>query len=48
MTTIWERRTPLPNFEKMYGFTRMAMESNEITAVEAGCAITDSRFRVGA
>lgn len=47
LTTIWERKTPLPNFEKMYGFTRMAIEANEITPVDAGCAITDSRFRIG-
>ncbi|EGD82016.1 hypothetical protein PTSG_02701 [Salpingoeca rosetta] len=42
---IWERTPPIPDFEQMYGFTQMAIESNEISPYERGCAMTDSRFR---
>lgn len=44
---VWERSPTVPDFEKMHGFTRMAIEANEVTSTEHGCAITDSRFRVG-
>ncbi len=47
MKTIWERGPSLPEFEKMYGFTKMAIEANEISPTERGCALTDARFRVG-
>eukprot|EP00043_Microstomoeca_roanoka_P013129 m.128643 g.128643 ORF g.128643 m.128643 type:complete len:754 (-) comp15675_c0_seq1:435-2696(-) len=42
---IWERNPHVPNYDKMYGFTQMAIESNVISPYEKGCAITDARFR---
>jgi hypothetical protein len=30
----------------MYGFTKLALESNQITPYEQGCAITDARYRM--
>eukprot|EP00730_Choanoeca_flexa_P013635 TRINITY_DN5542_c0_g1_i1.p1 TRINITY_DN5542_c0_g1~~TRINITY_DN5542_c0_g1_i1.p1 ORF type:complete len:735 (+),score=177.05 TRINITY_DN5542_c0_g1_i1:47-2206(+) len=43
---LWQRHEHLPNYELMYGFTKMAIESNQLTPYEKNCAITDARFRM--
>ncbi|EDQ92562.1 uncharacterized protein MONBRDRAFT_17243 [Monosiga brevicollis MX1] len=43
---LWKRTEHVANFEKMYGFTQMAIESNQIGVFEKGCAVTDARFRM--
>ncbi|GAB6026499.1 hypothetical protein CHUAL_012924 [Chamberlinius hualienensis] len=40
--TLWKRRLPPPEYEKMYSFTQLAIQLNEI---EEGVAPTDSRNR---
>lgn len=42
---LWKRDEPLPDCEKMYGFTRLALSLNEMTPIDRNCAPTDSRFR---